>query len=520
MYIIAILTQREADAAVLRKVLESSGVGTILCGTVEELCCKISEGADGAVTTDKALSGAPINLLRETLASQPEWSSFPLIVLSNYHQSQFESWGLLQKVGYYGHLQFLERPAHTMELVSAVKSAITSRKRQYQVRDELNRRIEVENKLKEESRRKNEFLALLGHELRNPLATLDAALEMTRRQPVPDRQKWYDEVIEKQVVLLRRLVGDLIDVSRISRGKIELRKETIALREQMTLAVEAVTTVMEERRQRLHFTPPDCHIILEADPVRLQQIFINLLKNAAFYTPPGGEVMFSAGLKNCEAVITCRDNGIGIRKKQLEAIFEPFMEVDSHSGHSTEGGLGIGLALVKQLVELHGGTVHAESGGKGKGSEFIVRLPLAAAAAASPYRAAEKSSAEGTCGDADAPARQLSIMLVEDNPDFSALLAETLKDLGHRVSIESSGIEAVRRIIEEQPDYAIIDIGLNGMDGYQVAGEIRGSPAGTKVKLIALSGYNPDRERAAELFDHYVIKGSGIDRIFSIICRG
>jgi signal transduction histidine kinase len=462
--------------------------------------------------------------VKQTLADQPEWSSFPLIIITTSHPNPGYIWQLLTAVGSTGQAQLLERPVHTAELVSAVQSALSARGRQYQVRDELNRRLEAEEQLMEEARRKNEFLALLGHELRNPLAALNAALNIARKTPPGELIGLCENVVAKQVGQLQRLVSDLIDISRISRGKIELEPDTVDMGEQMNSAVESVKTYISEKKQQLWFSPPPEQLPIRADPVRLQQIFVNLLKNASMYTPEGGEIWFSAKSDGGSLFISCKDSGVGIPSEFLETIFEPFLEIDRYRPDREEGGLGIGLALVKQLVELHGGTVHAESGGEENGSEFIIELPvrgpaadLSAGGAAARQAAPASPPAGGTAAAGKSAPAGRTILIVEDNEDFSGLLAETLEDEGHRVQVAGSGTAALDLVRAEVPDFMIIDIGISDMDGYTIADKVRQIPGTGKAVLIALSGYNPDTEKAEKYFNHYIIKGSGIEKIFDIV---
>ena len=505
------------------------------------MCGAIDSSADAAVITDVVLPEPSAAVLKEKLSGQPEWSSFPLIVITAAHPNPGYAWRLLKSIGSPGQAQLLERPIHIAELVSAVQAALAARAKQYQVRDELNRRQEAEEKLKEEARRKNEFLALLGHELRNPLATLNAALKIAHKTPQEELIGLCENVVAKQVVQLQRLVSDLIDISRITRGKIELEPVTMDIGEQMKSAVESVKPYISAKKQQLWFSPPTEKLPIRADPVRLQQIFVNLLKNASMYTPEGKEIWFSAKADGGSLLISCRDSGIGIPPEFLETIFEPFSEIDRYRPVQEEGGLGIGLALVKQLVELHGGAVRAESGGEGQGSEFIVELPVrgpavdspagfpteaagcpaesAAPAAARPASdsppAGVPAEAAGPIAPADAISR--SILIVEDNEDFSGLLAETLEDEGHRVQVAGSGRAALDLVRAEVPEFMIIDIGISDMDGYTIADKVRQIPGTEKAVLIALSGYNPDTEKAEKYFNHYIIKGSGIEKIFDIV---
>ncbi|HKK65253.1 MAG TPA: hybrid sensor histidine kinase/response regulator, partial [Clostridia bacterium] len=265
---------------------------------------------------------------------------------------------------------------------------------------------------------------------------------------------------------------------------------------------------ISSKHQSLWISTPDEPLHIEADPLRIQQVFINLLRNACMYTPEQGDIWFSAQTEGNNALIICRDNGVGIAADQRASIFKPFMEIHS-AGSQKREGLGIGLSLVKQLIELHGGTVNVDSPGPGKGSSFYVRLPLTD----KPFSAECESSSRTYTR----PQKPKSILIVEDNLDFSTLLEETLREEGHRVEVEHTAGAALANAEQNVPDYMIIDIGLADKDGYTLAKELRSKDKLSNTILIALSGYNPDSSQTAQCFDHYVIKGSNIDKIFELL---
>ncbi|MFP4564184.1 MAG: ATP-binding protein [Spirochaetia bacterium] len=508
---VIVLTSRGADADVILRTLELAGIGGIACRGVDDLRGRITGGADAAIITDEMLFGSELNDLKEILAREPNWSYFPIIILSGHTWSPLTVWNLVQDLDYSGQIQILDRPLHTAELISAVRAALNARSRQYQVRDELKTRREMERQLKKESRRKNEFLAVLGHELRNPLAVAAAAVDRLGSVQGTDRRRRYKETLKKQVAHLQRLVDDLVDISRITRGKIFLQLEDVDLLSQMETAVESVYPLTSAKSQNVRLSPPEKEVRLRADPIRLQQIFGNLLKNGSQFTPEGGEIRFSAEADGNEAVIIVRDNGVGIEPEQMSLLFEPFM-TDRAGGDLDEGGLGIGLSVVKQLVELHGGTVEASSEGPLQGSEFIVRLPLSAGSSA-PENTASLPEAELP----RRPGERRTILIAEDNADFAELLRETLEDEGHDVDAVETGEKALDKAAAEKPEFMIIDIGLSDMDGYTLAERIREIPDMDKAVLIALSGYAPDTRKSERLFDHYIVKGTDIEKIFPIL---
>ncbi len=504
---ILIHTGHAADSRTLSYVLSHYEICSKICKSLDELCRFIEEGADSAIISDGILLNEYTDHLRAQLAQQPEWSNFPLIVLSSNKHNPSYTWQLLRRLDYSGHTQILERPVHTTELISAVKSARSARARQYQIRDELSHRHAIEAQLTYESQRKNEFLAVLGHELRTPLASLTAAIELLNKQPSANKKSWSGDMVTKQVQQLQRLVNDLIDISRVSRGKIELKFQVVEIGEQMRTATDSIKPLISAKNHSLWVSTPPEQLLVEADPVRIQQVFVNLLRNACMYTPDHGDIWFSAQTDGNSVLIICRDNGYGISADQHKSLFEPFMEVHS-PGNPKREGLGIGLSLVKKLTELHGGSVSVESAGPDKGSSFHLRLPRTDKIV--PEEAVRPETSRGSH-------TPKSILIVEDNLDFSALLGETLKEEGHQVEIEHTAYDAVVKALQSVPDYMIIDIGLTDSDGYTLAEELRSKEKLRNTVLIALSGYNSDPSRTQQAFDHYVVKGSNIDKIFALL---
>jgi len=364
-------------------------------------------------------------------------------------------------------------------------------------------------RLAEASLRKDEFLALLAHELRNPLAPIVTAVERLRaHDDDPEAVARCRGVIERQARQLVRLVDDLLDVSRITRGKIALRKERFTLASAVGSAIEASRPVLEQRGHVLGVRLPGEPVELDADPVRVAQVLSNLLNNAAKYTEPGGHVDLAAVRDGGEIVLSVRDDGIGIAPELLPHVFDLFVQAESARGQAM-GGLGIGLTLVKRLVELHGGRVEARSEGPGRGTEVIVRLPVAVG----PRPAAAGAPAVTAGG----PRR---VLIVDDNVDAAESLADALRDAGHEVRVETDGPSALASAEAFSPDAALVDIGLPGMDGYEVARRLRAAMPRAPLRLIALTGYGQegDRRRAeAAGFDVHLCKPADLDRIEAAI---
>ncbi len=361
------------------------------------------------------------------------------------------------------------------------------------------------------NRAKDEFLAMLGHELRNPLAPIVTALHLMARRAGADTSA-ERHIIERQVAHLSRLVDDLLDVSRIARGKIQIEREALDMRAVVERAMELTQPAMERRARPVDLHLPSVPVRVEGDAVRLAQVVSNLLHNAAKFTPPDELIALTLVQHDGMVELTVEDRGSGITTDLLPRVFDLFTQgeqgMDRHAG-----GLGLGLAIVKTLVQLHGGTVHAESEGPGHGSRFIVRLPEAAPAAAP--RASEKISAP--------PVRRgARVLVVDDNVDAADMVGELLSHAGYEVRIASDGPAAMEAIDTYTPELALLDIGLPGMDGYELAGRLRADPRLPRLRLVALTGYgrDPDRARAlATHFDVHLVKPVLPERLLEVAAR-
>jgi PAS domain S-box-containing protein len=350
----------------------------------------------------------------------------------------------------------------------------------------------------EADRRKDEFLAMLAHELRNPLASINSAVQLFGKLEAENELEWAKEVVQRQVRHLSRLIDDLLDVSRITRGKILLRKEPVSLGPIINSAVEVVRPLVEERKQEMSVSLA-ATLRLEADPVRLEQVVVNLLTNAAKYTEAGGRVALSAHRDGSDVVIAVRDSGVGISPELLPRVFDLFVQGDRTMARS-EGGLGIGLTLVKSLVEMHGGTVTAASDGPGRGSEFTVRLPALQAATrdASPARPA-----------APAACRSVRVLVVDDNEDTARSVSKLIRLLGHDVRTAFDGPGAIDTARAYSPEVVFLDIGLPGMDGYEIVKELRKDDCCKHAFIVAVSGYGQEEDRRrsrAAGFDRHLVK--------------
>jgi PAS domain S-box-containing protein len=367
---------------------------------------------------------------------------------------------------------------------------------------DVHERRSVEEQLKEADRRKDEFLATLAHELRNPLAPIRNGLHLMKlAEHDPTTVERARGMIDRQVAQMVRLIDDLLDVSRITSGKIELRKEWVNLRDAVQSAVETSRPLIDSLGHQLVLTLPDEPILLEADQTRLAQSFSNLLQNAGKYSERGGRIFVTAQKEDGHVRVSVRDEGIGIPAELLPYVFDLFVQ-EARSRRRAQGGLGIGLTLVKRLVELHGGAVEARSEGVGRGSEFVVTLPMVE------LPALEPSGAPSEDGNAGAAERR-RVLIVDDNDDSVESLAMLLGFFGHEVEKASDGQSALKAAEQFAPDTILLDLGMPGMSGYEVGRAIRSQPWGVSMTLIALTGWGQieDRERTrAAGFDHHLVK--------------
>ena len=407
----------------------------------------------------------------------------------------------------------------------------------FSLQTEIAERARIELALKEADRHKDEFLAMLAHELRNPLAPIYNAVQLMRRKPIADPQlAWSRDIIERQLAHLSRLVDDLLDVSRITRGKINLTKERIDISTLIARAVETTHPLIVERAHELVIDVAEEELAVVGDPTRLMQALGNVLSNAAKYTERGGRITVTVRRVSAEVSIRVVDTGEGIPADLLPVIFNLFTQLDRTSGHA-QGGLGIGLALVRKLVEMHGGSVTARSEGAGKGSEFVIRLPLQAGAIESTDDP-EGSSAErykeaplrtdmltnsqlDTGKDRGEPVKR-RILLADDNNDALESLATLLQLGGHDVVTASNGALALECAERHRPEVMLLDIGMPIVDGYEVARRVRVQPWGRRITLVALTGWgqDSDRRRSREAgFDSHLVKPLDMDKLTELLER-
>jgi signal transduction histidine kinase/ActR/RegA family two-component response regulator len=491
------------DADLICTYLERAGMTCLICENMEKVCNELPAGAGALVFTDEALSPEEMLQLSRLLYEQPPWSEVPIIILTGLPSLEAKARSF-RELGRRTNITLVDRPVRIPSLVSAAQSALKARQRQYEVRELM---LKLEDRVHERDR----FLAILGHELRNPLSAILLASQMTGQDGKLDHE--HARLIERQSRHLTRLVNDLLDLSRVVSGKIVLKKQLIDLRQIVRQCLETLRESRQGRELNIELRDRDGALRVLADPVRAEQIVSNVLTNAMKYTPDGGTVTVTLDHKGGDAIIRVEDDGVGIAPERIGTIFELFAQAENAIGRA-QGGMGIGLALVRNLVELHGGSISASSDGLGKGSVFTIRLPIATEAA----QTAEESK---PASPPNVQPQTRSIVIVEDNADVRELLGLKLRKLGHDVASAIDGPDGVERIVEVRPDLALIDIGLPGFDGYEVAARVR-SQLSDHIVLVAVSGFGQpeDKRRALEAgFDEHLTKPADVRDIEDVLNR-
>ena len=505
---VLVLAPTGRDSEVLVQVASKAGIAAEACANMAVVCGEIARGAGAAVLAGETLDAPGQRSLAQALQNQPEWSDFPLIVMATTRQGLAPSASF--DLGFPSYAIVLVRPVHAQTLVSALRSALRSRDRQYQVRDELVDRHRAEDALREASARKDEFLAMLGHELRNPLAAIRSATEIMKLlAPKQAQLQRAQGVLDRQSAHMARLIDGLLEVSRIARGKIQLDEMVVDARHVVGLGLQDRISQIES--QGLTLTTESTHTPLwvQADQVRLVQVLDNLIANAIKFTESPGSIHVTLGEDAGNAVIRVKDTGIGIRPEMLERMFEPFQQ-DTQDIARPAGGLGLGLALAKGLVELQRGSIRAHSAGRGTGAEFEVRLPLVSA------------PSEEQTAPPSTPVAPMRVLIVEDNLDAGESLRDLLEVLGHQATVAVTGHEAIDALRKHGADAVLCDLGLPGLSGYGVARAVRSDDTLKRTPLVALTGYGraEDRKRTASAgFDAHLTKPVDVASLNKVLSR-
>jgi len=498
---VLVLTPVGRDAALAARALEQGGIAVVVCADGEALASHVAAGAGAALVAEDALTPDVVARLVDVLAAQAPWSDFPFLIFTERAATARENQRALEAFAGLGNVTALERPLHMLTMISAVRAALRARARQYAARDALEERDR-------EVRQRDQFLAMLGHELRNPLGALRNAAQMLQRdEDTVRRLERPVAVIDRQIHHLTRLVDDLLDVARVTTGKIALQRTPTDLGAVCFGLVEESRRASRERGLELFFEASGGPIFVLGDRVRLEQIVNNLLTNALKYTPTGGRVTVTVETSpdDGEAVLRVADTGMGIHAEALRSIFEPFTQSERTLDRA-QGGMGLGLSVVRTLVRLHGGAVSAASPGLGRGTTFTVRLPLAEALL---------PDAEDVTPPTERQVPPRRILIVEDGADNRETLQELLESLGHEVHVAVDGVEGVARALALRPDIALVDIGLPLIDGFEVCRRVRAA-VGSAMFLVALTGYGQPEDRArasAAGFDAHLTKPMDLDAL-------
>jgi len=498
-----VVSPNEADAELALTFLAESGIEAHACGSLAEAARALDESTGCLVIVEEALVADELPALREACSRLPQWADLPLVLVAR--DAGAAATHAAQIFPDSGNVTLLGRPLAPMTLVSAVQMALRASARQREVGELLAAR---ENAV----RLRDEFLAMLAHELRNPLAPMRNALEIMRLQHIDNPLVVESAaILGRQVDHIVRMVDDLMDVARLERGKVILQRSRVDLNRVVSAAVKSCLPPAQARGHRiaLHFGAGE--LPMDADEVRLEQIVCNLVNNAIKFTTEPGEIRVETKAEGEEALLTVEDRGMGFEPAAAARLFAPFLQ-ENPTLARTAGGLGIGLTIVQRLAELHGGSVSASSGGPGSGARFVVRLPLAL------------GTRPATMSEPPAPraAKPLRVVVIEDNDDIRDSLRTLLTLWGHDVRSAADGKRGMELVLAAPPDVALVDIGLPGISGYDVARLIRERLPSRRIRLIAVTGYGQasDRERVlAAGFDAHLLKPVAPDALQRELAR-
>lgn len=518
---ILILAPTGRDAAMTARFLSEANLPAQVCGGIEDMCREILAGCSLAFLTGEALTTEALRCLIEVLTQQPTWSDVPLIVLTSGGAETPANADALNVLGEAGNVTLIERPVRATTLLSAIKSALRARRRQYEVRNHLDREARAAGErerllLSEQSARseaemasrlKDEFLATVSHELRTPLTAVLGWIHILRGGQLDGAAAIHAlEIIERNARSQNQLIEDLLDVSRIITGKLRLDVRTVNPAAIIESAIEAVLPAAEAKEIRLQKVLDTAVSSISGDPARLQQVIWNLLSNAIKFTPKGGRVHVSLQRINSHIEISVSDSGEGIKQEFLPFVFDRFRQADGTSARRF-GGLGLGLSIVRHLVELHGGTVQATSSGDGTGAVFTVKLPLLPV-----YRRETDSERVHPTESDSYPVIEypdnlagLKVLVVDDEADTLELIKVLLGQCGAEVTTASSAAEALELVEETKPDVIISDIGMPIEDGFEFIRKVRQLPPekGGKIPAVALTAYARAEDRLRVLRSGY-----------------
>jgi signal transduction histidine kinase len=517
-YRVLVLPATRRDGVVAIDLLERAGIACEAMDDASAMARAMGSPVGALIVADTALARPNFGAVLDVLARQPAWSDLPVVLMSRAGEVSGDE-SVATAVDLLTNVTVIDRPTSVRVLVSAVQAALRARERQYQIRDQLEALRVADEALRLADRRKDEFLATLAHELRNPLAPLRSALQVLEmRRGAPEGQ--HGELLalmDRQMKVMVRLIDDLLDVARISSGKVVLHRQRLDLRSVARTAAEAAMPAIRAADHRLDMSLPDAPAFVVGDATRLAQVIGNLLNNASKYTPPGGRIGLAMRLEADTVVIEVSDNGAGIPAELLEQVFELFAQVNRTLDRA-QGGLGIGLSLVRRMLDMHGGSIEAFSDGDDRGSTFTIRLPRVVEATAS-----GATTAGGSVDvDGDRSARRLRILVVDDNQDAADTLALLLETSGHDVRSVYSGPQALAAAESFRPVVVLCDIGMPGMSGHEVAARLRADTTHAATTLVALTGWGAeeDKRQAEEAgFDAHLTKPVDINALDGFLER-
>ena len=482
------------DAYHVSQILHRSNIDFFVCSTPLVVINELEKGAAALLLVEEALSVDFLKSLTQFLQQQKTWSDIPVLLICKRGLDSPDMRFIYQRLG---NVTLIERPIQIITLLATINSALRARKRQYEMR--------------EVDRRKDEFLAMLAHELRNPLAPISAASHILKLGELNrERTNHNSEIILRQVNHMTGLIDDLLDVSRVSRGLIDLETEIVNVQDITEAALEQVLPLINAKKHQIEVKGVSEQIFVMGDKKRLIQILTNLLNNAAKYTNDGGSLNLSIVANTENVFFEITDSGIGIDAEIVDSIFDMFIQAKRTSDRS-QGGLGIGLALVKNLVELHHGEVKAHSEGKGQGSTFTVKLPRAKFTINSVANPIKPDSLNFTT-------RRL--LVVDDNVDAADTLSQFLETFGYEVMVEYNATMALARAIASPPDACLLDIGLPDMDGNELAKRLRENHLTKSALLIAITGYGQDQDRLNTTqagFDYHFVKPVKVESLIDVL---
>ncbi|MDT8386548.1 MAG: hybrid sensor histidine kinase/response regulator [Thiogranum sp.] len=504
---VVVMVNGARDSQLCGHALRQHGIASSVHSDAQTFSAALAGDTDVIVVAEEVMQGRAGEALRQFLAAQPDWSALPLVLLCRAlppaSLDVTKDHNLLGR----GRVTLLESPIRITSFVSAVQMSLYERRQQFRIRDLLEERAA-------QIRQRDQFMAVLGHELRNPLAAIVTCAEVLQMAPADSKHAAScKDIVQEQAANMKRMLDDLLDISRLVQDKLTLRRDSADLGRVLEHSMEQVTAELNSNAQHLQVDLPDQPLPLRGDTTRLQQVFVNLLQNASRYSGEGGTIELSARRTDGLVEVRVRDHGQGMTAETLEHLFQAFYQAESAMRRPGQRGLGLGLHLAARLVSMHGGIIRAHSEGLGRGSEFVVTLPLQAVA-----RQAVKRP-ERSRPSAFKPAR---VLMIDDNRALVLGLKVLLEDRGHEVRLAHDGYAGLEAAHEWVPDAVVIDIGLPGIDGYEVARRLRRLPALRDTRLIALTGYGSttDRRLAAEAgFSWHLIKPADVAELEAAIAE-